>query len=181
MRYKFRKYIGHTLFTVVLISLGLPLAAHIKLPALVGDGMVLQRSVKIPVWGWAQPSEKITITFNKKEYSTTTRSNGEWSLKMDAQEAGGPYTMKLTGENKITIRDIMIGDVWFCSGQSNMGVRMSDIHNKYPQDIVASHYPYIRQFVIAKEVGFTPQNNIRPNTTLSIKKTLTNVLLKTLV
>lgn len=164
MKHQLQKHIGLTLFTIILISLGLPLAANIKLPALVSDGMVLQRSVQIPIWGWAKPSEKITIHFNKKEYTTTTGSNGEWSVKMDALEAGGPYTMKLKGENKITIQDIMIGDVWVCSGQSNMGVRMSGIHNKYPQDIVASHYPYIRQFVIEKEVGFTPQNNIRPNT-----------------
>ncbi|MBE9601895.1 sialate O-acetylesterase [Pedobacter sp. MC2016-24] len=152
---------GITLAAIALGSLGMPLAAHIKLPALVGDGMVLQRSVPIPIWGWAAPSEQITIVFNKKTYTTTGGSDGTWSLKMDAQEAGGPYTMKLKGENKISIQDIMIGDVWLCSGQSNMGVRMSDIHNKYPQDIIASNYPYIRQLTIGKDVGYTPQHNLR--------------------
>jgi sialate O-acetylesterase len=164
MKRRLQKHIGIILASIALTSLGMPLSAHIKLPALVGDGMVLQRSVPIPIWGWAAPSEQITIVFNKKTYTTTAGSDGTWNLKMDALEAGGPYSMKLKGENKITIEDIMIGDVWLCSGQSNMGMRMSDIHNKYPQDIIASNYPYIRQLTIGKDVGYTPQHNVRAST-----------------
>lgn len=147
-------------FILLLWGCRLPANAAVRLPTFVSDGMVLQRSVQIPIWGWASPGEKITVIFNKSEYAATCGSDGKWQLKMRAKKAGGPYSMIVKGENKIQINDILIGDVWICSGQSNMGVRMGDIQTSYPQDLKDADYPFIRQFNVAKEVAFTPLQDI---------------------
>jgi sialate O-acetylesterase len=86
--------------------------------------MVLQRDTKLTIWGWAARGEKIIIKFNNKTFRTVTGVNGTWSVILPAMKAGGPYTMTISGENSFTIRDILIGDVWFCSGQSNMVLPM---------------------------------------------------------
>ncbi len=160
MKTKLPSVIKTSLFIIVLALGQIVANATVKLPALVGDGMVLQRAVPIPVWGWASPGEKITVTFNKKEYKTTCGTNGEWSLKLKPQKAGGPFTMEIQGENQIRINDILVGDVWICSGQSNMGMTMAGVQATYPEDITSANYPNIRQFYVGKGVGFSPLVNV---------------------
>lgn len=110
--------------------------------------MVLQRDSKIKIWGWAAKNEKVTVKFNGKILRTTTGADGKWSLSVSAMKAGGPYTMDITASNKILIKDILIGDVWFCSGQSNM-VHQMNIHDvTYANDIATANYPEIRQFLV---------------------------------
>lgn len=110
--------------------------------------MVLQRDSKIKIWGWAAKNEKVTVKFNGKILRTTTGADGKWSLSVSAMKAGGPYTMDITASNKILIKDILIGDVWFCSGQSNM-VHQMNIHDvTYVNDIATANYPEIRQFLV---------------------------------
>ena len=96
--------------------------ADVKLPALVSNGMVLQRDQQIKIWGWANIGEKITVTFKNKSYSTITNTKREWSINIEPQKAGGPFKMLI---NKIEIKDLLIGDVWLCSGQSNMEAVMN--------------------------------------------------------
>ncbi|MDB5277389.1 MAG: sialate O-acetylesterase [Ferruginibacter sp.] len=122
--------------------------SQIVLPQIVRDSMVLQRDATINVWGWASKGEKVTIDFNKKNFKTTTGKDGKWKIALPAMEAGGPYTMTISGKNKITLTNILIGDVWFCSGQSNM-VHQLNIHDvRYADEIVHANFPEIRQFLI---------------------------------
>lgn len=124
------------------------LNASVKLPSVISNGMVLQRDVKVDIWGWASPGEKIKIRFNKRSYSTAGGTDGSWKITLPAMKAGGPYTMEVKGENTIVIEDIMIGDVWFCSGQSNMVLTMERVKEKYPADIASANYPGVRNFFI---------------------------------
>lgn len=110
--------------------------------------MVLQRDVVLNIWGWASPGEKVTVRFNGKRSSAVTGSNGKWLVKLPAMKAGGPFNMELTGKNKIVLKDILIGDVWLCAGQSNMVHQMKVHQITYADDIANASYPQIRQYLI---------------------------------
>src|SRR6187402_3530146 len=86
--------------------------AQVRLPRLVRDSMILQRDAKMNIWGWAAKNEKINIKFNSKNYKTTTGSDGKWLIQLPPMKAGGPYTMEISGNNKISLKEILIGDVW---------------------------------------------------------------------
>jgi sialate O-acetylesterase len=120
--------------------------AQIKLPQLIRDSMILQRDVKINIWGWASDKEKIIVKFNGKTYKTTTGDDGKWKIQLSSLKAGGPYEMEISGKNKIILRDILIGDVWLCSGQSNMEHQMKLHDVFYAKEIASANYPEIRQF-----------------------------------
>ena len=98
--------------------------ATVSLPQLLSNHMVLQRDMDFKIWGWASPGEKISIHFNSKKVNAVTGPDGKWLVSFPAMTAGGPYTMHIQGENEIMLNDILIGDVWFCSGQSNMVLPM---------------------------------------------------------
>ena len=107
-----------------------PLVAKITLSKLFSDNMVMQRNQKIKVWGWADENEKIVLTFNKQTHRATPDTNGKWSIILTEMEAGGPFQMIVAGmENKIVVSNILIGDVWICSGQSNMEWQVSQSKN----------------------------------------------------
>jgi sialate O-acetylesterase len=134
--------------TCVLSLIAASSFCQVKLPRLVRDSMVLQRDMKINIWGWASKGEKVTVKFNSKTYKTKTAGDGKWLVQLSPMKTGGPYTMTISGKNKITLHDILIGDVWFCSGQSNM-VHQMKLHSvKYPEEIANANYPEIRQFWI---------------------------------
>ncbi|HWB92679.1 MAG TPA: sialate O-acetylesterase [Puia sp.] len=123
-------------------------SAQIRLPRLIRDSMMLQRDARINVWGWASKGEKISIKFNGRSYRTKTGGDGKWMLQLSSTPAGGPYTMDITGRNRITLHDILVGDVWICSGQSNM-VHQMKLHSVlYQDEIDHANYPQIRQFWI---------------------------------
>ena len=110
--------------------------------------MILQRDSKINIWGWASKNEKIRIKFNGKKYKTTANTDGKWLLQLPPMKAGGPYTMKIDASNHLVINDILIGDVWLCSGQSNM-VHQMKLHSvRYANEIAIANYPQIRHFWI---------------------------------
>ena len=122
--------------------------AQVKLPRLVRDSMILQRDTKINIWGWASAKEKVNIKFNSKNYKTTTSSDGRWLIQLPPTKAGGPYTMDISASNKISLKEILIGDVWICSGQSNM-VHQMNIHDvTYAKDIAEANNSQIRHFWI---------------------------------
>lgn len=135
--------------------------AQIKLPTLVRDSMILQRDTKVNIWGWATPGENISASFNGKKYQTKTGTDGKWIFQLVPTKAGGPYTMELSGKNKIILKDILVGDVWFCSGQSNM-VHQLNIHDiTYAKDIAEANNPAIRQFWIPTLTSLQgPQNDL---------------------
>jgi sialate O-acetylesterase len=128
--------------------------SEVRLPRLISDGMVLQRDTSVKIWGWAAPGEKVTIDFNGKTYSAAADPNGKWMVTLSPSKAGGPYNMEIKAENKITLKNILIGDVWVCSGQSNMELTMERVKDKYPKEIVNSDNNSIRQFEVPDEYYF---------------------------
>lgn len=130
----------------LLFVLTLAAQAQLRLPKLISDGMVLQRDTKLKLWGWDKPGQKITVAFNRKTYKTVTDQQGKWQLMLPAMPMGGPYTMDIAGSSRIQLKDILLGDVWFCSGQSNM-VHQMNIHDvRYASEIANANDPQIRQF-----------------------------------
>ncbi len=130
-----------------------PAFSQVILPRLIRDSMVLQRDVKLKIWGWASPNEKINIHFNGKAAQAIANTKGEWNTFLPAMKAGGPYIMQIKGKNTIKLNDVLIGDVWLCAGQSNMVHQMA-LHNiTYATDIEKANYPEIRQFWIATKAS----------------------------
>ena len=97
-----------------------PCAADVTLPAVIGENMVLQRGVDVPVWGWADPGEEVAVAVEGQRVTTKADSNGKWMVKLRPLEAGGPFEMTVAGTNTITLSNVLVGEVWICSGQSNM-------------------------------------------------------------
>lgn len=132
--------------------------SQIKLPRLISDGMILQRDIPVKIWGWATPNEKIEITFNKKKFQTTTSQDGNWVLTLPSQKAGGPYEMTLTASNTIVLKNILFGDVWLCSGQSNMELPMERVKDEYSDVIAKANNSEIRQFLVPDQYNFSKEN-----------------------
>ena len=135
--------------------------AQLRLPHLISNGMVLQRDTRLNIWGWASPGEKITVRFQNKSYKTVTDDSGKWQVKVPPLPAGGPYTMEIAGKTRVLLQDILLGDVWFCSGQSNM-VHQLNIHDvTYARVIAEANDPQIRQFLIPTLTSLQgPQNEL---------------------
>lgn len=108
--------------------------------------MILQREAPVRLWGWAAKNEKVHVRFNGRHAAAKADANGKWMITLPPMQAGGPYTMTITASNIITLKEILIGDVWLCSGQSNM-VHQMQLHGvTYANDIATANYPAIRQF-----------------------------------
>ncbi|PWT74143.1 MAG: sialate O-acetylesterase [Bacteroidetes bacterium] len=128
---------------------------QVRLPKLISDGMVLQRARPLRIWGWASPGEKIVLRFIGKSYTAVAQNDSSWLIEIAACREGGPFEMKIDASNHITVRDILIGDVWLCSGQSNMVLPMQRVKDRYPNDIRASGNDSIRQFLVPVRYIFT--------------------------
>ncbi|HEY9559526.1 MAG TPA: sialate O-acetylesterase [Anseongella sp.] len=133
--------------------------AEIRLPKLVGDHMVLQRDLPIHVWGWADPGEAITISFNGESYQVTADESGDWEAILRKMKAGGPYEMVLEGTNRIALQDILIGDIWVCSGQSNMQWTVKN-SNDSDEEIKNASYPEIRLFYVKRTTSAVPVDDV---------------------
>ena len=129
--------------------------AEVRLPQLFHSGMVMQRGKPIPVWGWADKGELVTITFQKKSYTTTADDQGRWRIDLPKMKAGGPYTLEVRGEKQEVreITDILIGDVWLLSGQSNIDVVIQRVYPQYVQEIDSYENPQIRLFRVRNETS----------------------------
>ncbi|NDV60602.1 sialate O-acetylesterase [Bacteroides sp. 519] len=133
--------------------------AKVKLPVLVSDGMVLQQQQSIKVWGWADPQEEVTVTFLKKKYKTTTSAGGNWEIILPPQKAGGPHLMTI---NDIQLKDILVGDVWLCSGQSNMELPIARVMDMFADEVNKYTNPQIRQIRIPLDYNFhEPQEDVK--------------------
>jgi sialate O-acetylesterase len=128
--------------------------SQVRLPHLISDGMVLQRNAEVKIWGWAAPGESIVINFLGKSYNTIASLKGKWIVTLPSSEAGGPYVMDINASNHITIKDILIGDVWICSGQSNMEYSMNGLKDRCADAIANSNNPSIRQFYVPNRYTF---------------------------
>ena len=138
-----------TAFSLCLLILHGSLPGQVKLPALIRDSMVIQRDTELKIWGWASAGERVSVKFQGKEYKSRTDSDGKWFVKLPPLKAGGPYTMDISASNIIALNHILVGDVWVCSGQSNM-VHYMELHKeRYAHEITEASYPEIRQFLIS--------------------------------
>lgn len=136
------------LLVLVILNIAPNLFSQVQLPRLIRDSMVLQRDQQVNIWGWASAGERVVVKFNGKQYKTKADATGNWKIHLPPTKAGGPYNMEISGKNKVTLQNILFGDVWFCSGQSNM-VHQMNIHDiTYAEDIKTANYPGIRQFLV---------------------------------
>jgi len=133
------------------------LRGDVRLPAIFGDHMVLQRDMSVPVWGTADPGEKVTVQIGDHTATTTTDAKGQWMVKLNALGVGPePCEMTVTGKNQRIFRDVLVGDVWLCSGQSNMGYALG-ISKRGKEAIREANLPKIRFFVLDRKVAFAPE------------------------
>ena len=134
--------------------------AKVLLPQLFQSGMVLQRGKTIPVWGKADPQEKVIIRWNKHQYATIADANGRWRVDLPKMKAGGPYTMTV---NDVVLADVMVGDVWLLSGQSNIDVTIERVYPQYTDEIDHFDNPKVRLFRVQNETNtHGVQDDIRP-------------------
>ena len=139
-----------------MFCIGIRLNAMIVLPQIFSDNMVLQRNVLIPVWGQGAANEKIEVRFNRQVKTIKADKNGKWMIRLDAELAGGPYELTVKATNTIQIKNILIGDVWLCSGQSNMEWSVGQSNNA-KTEIAAALYPQIRHIKIPHSISSLPQ------------------------
>lgn len=131
-----------------------PVFGEVRLPRLVSDGMVLQREASVVVWGWAEPGEKVKVEFRNKTYHTVASEDRKWKVKLSNLKAGGPDRMEIVAENRIILNDVYVGDVWICSGQSNMELTMKRAKPLYEDVILHSANPNIRHFNVPDRYNF---------------------------
>lgn len=136
------------------LLLNLSVNSQIKLPRLISNNMILQRDTKVKIWGWASPNEKVELEFNHKKYKTATTVDGKWMIILPSQKAGGPYEMIFRASNTIVVKNILFGDVWVCSGQSNMELPMDRLKDKYKDVIAKADNSEIRQFLVPDQYYF---------------------------
>lgn len=126
-----------------------------------GDNMVLQRNKADRIWGWSEPGDVVHVEIGGKQASATAGADGRWQVAIDAPPVGGPYTAKITGgKQSVELHNVLVGDVWLATGQSNMEFSMREVQNA-PEEIQAANYPTIRFFTVRQHVAYqTPKENV---------------------
>lgn len=146
--------------TLLLLLLAGSLTAQVKVPTYFSNNMVLQKGMAIPVWGWATPGEKVTVTIDQSSMSTTADKEGKWNVKLPAMNYGGPYQLTIQGKTNLSFENVMIGEVWVCSGQSNMEFQLITSKNG-EAEVAASNYPNIRLFTVKKTISHQQQEKLQ--------------------
>jgi sialate O-acetylesterase len=138
--------------------------AQLRVSRLIGDGMVMQRHHPVPVWGWASPGTEVTVTFDQQPYRTRADASGGWRVQLPAMAAGGPHTMTIEGAGTHqTVQDILVGDVWVCSGQSNMEWTVANARDA-AQEIAAARDRHIRHFKVPLSWANAPEPDLAGGT-----------------
>ena len=146
-------------FGLVLLGASL-LRAEIRLPGFINDHMVLQREKPIPIWGWADPGEEITVALSGQSAAQTTAdAAGRWKVSLEAMPAGGPHRLIVKGANQIEIEDVLVGEVWLCSGQSNMEWTVARSLNP-GEEVAAAGFPQIRHLKVARKTSGRPLEDL---------------------
>jgi len=146
--------------TWLLVGLvALPLYASVRLPALFADHMVIQRDEPVHVWGDAAAGETVAVAFRGKQEVSTADSLGRWTVQLPSGEAGGPFVLTIRGTNMIMLNDVLVGDVWIASGQSNMGFSLSEAENAR-QEMAEANLPEVRLLNVKQRYADYPQEDI---------------------
>jgi sialate O-acetylesterase len=144
----------------ILVALAAPATADVRLPSIFTDNMVLQRDMPVPVWGWADPGEKVTVRVLGQTQTAEPGEGGKWTVKLAALKTGGPITVTISGKNTVTLRNVLVGEVWLCSGQSNMQFNVGSC-NQAQEEIAAANYPQIRLVSVPTVGTQEPQSNFK--------------------
>ncbi len=165
---RFKAKVTTLLCCTAFIMGALGLRAEVKLPSLLTDGLVLQQGMKVNIWGTADPGERVTVTLGDQHASTAAESRGDWNVKLGPLSPGGPFTMTVAGKNTITLHDVLVGEVWVCSGQSNMEMPVGTNPqgwswgvNNYLDELARADYPKLRLFTVQKAVAGKPQRDVK--------------------
>ena len=155
---KFKSF-GAISLCALLIATSLA-SAGVKLPAIIGDNMVLQQNTSASLWGWADAGERITVkaSWNDGSVKTQASQDGKWLVEVPTPKASGPHTITIKGNNTIELKNVMSGEVWICSGQSNMQWTVSNSNNA-EEEIAAAKYPNVRLFYVPRTVALEPQDD----------------------
>jgi sialate O-acetylesterase len=153
---------------MVLAFGALELRADVKLPKLISDGMVLQQGTKVNIWGTADPGEHVTVALQDQRANAVADGTGHWQLKLGPLSPGGPFMLTVAGKNTLVLPDVLVGEVWVCSGQSNMempvgvdpGGWSSGVLN-YQDEIARADYPTLRMFTVQHAVADKPQTDVQ--------------------
>lgn len=151
------------------LALGaLDLRAEVMLPSLISDGMVLQQGMNVNIWGSADPGEQVTVTLQGQHASVVADGNGRWRVKLAPLSPGGPFTLTIVGTNTLVLHDVLVGEVWVCSGQSNMEMPVATTQGgwssgvlNYQDEIARADYPMLRMFTVRHAVAGTPQVDVQ--------------------
>jgi sialate O-acetylesterase len=149
------------------------LTADIRLPSILGDHMVLQQEKPIKVWGWAEPGEVLSVVFGDQRAQSMVDKDGHWEIVLEAMKAGkNPYTMTISGTQSqpVVLDDILLGEVWVCSGQSNMEWEMWRTHSPSPE-IRRADFPGIRLFHVPREISISPLDDVAAEWTICSPQT----------
>jgi sialate O-acetylesterase len=151
---------GQTVFFVAAWLLALGLAhADVKLPAIFSDHMVVQADAEAPVWGWAEPDEEVTVILVGQTKTAMTAADGRWKVRFEKLKPGTEaQTLTVSGRNTLTVRDVLVGEVWLCAGQSNMAMLVSGAKD-FEQERAAAALPQVRMFTVAGSRAATAQND----------------------
>jgi sialate O-acetylesterase len=144
-----------------------PVIAEVHVPALIGDNMVLQQGKKVRIWGTADANEKVSVSLASEKKNVVADQSGHWEVLLGPLKAGGPFVLNVSGSNTFTFKNILVGEVWICSGQSNMEWPL--INSKGGADVVAqANFPEIRLFTVQKSTSATPLNEVKGKWTETI-------------
>ena len=152
-------------FGLLAVGCWLTVDAKVTLPQLFQSGMVVQRGKPVPVWGKANAGEQVVVSWQKKQYTATADAGGRWRVDLPKMKAGGPYTLEVKGEDGEVreITDVMVGDVWLLSGQSNIDVTIERVYPQYVDEIEQFNLPQVRLFRVQNETNtHGVQDDIRP-------------------
>jgi sialate O-acetylesterase len=154
------KHSDRTIFFLVVLCFAVATqAADSEKPfihPLFASDMVLQRGMEDPIWGWTEPGKQVTVSMNGKTATATAGSDGKWMAKIGPFEAGGPFDLTISGPQTVKLTNVLVGDVWICSGQSNMEMGIANAYDR-DHEVAAANYPQIRLFTVPKHVAYEPQ------------------------
>lgn len=152
--------LSRRLSIALLLGLSGTAFANVRLPSLFSDHAVLQQGAPVPVWGWADPGEEVTVAAAGQTRTTKAGADGAWRVTLDALKPGATLTLTVKGKNTLTVQDVLVGEVWLGSGQSNMAMTVNRC-NDYTNEMAAANLPQIRMFTVDRVVGKTPQSDVK--------------------
>lgn len=163
MQTYYKKKIACLVAYLLLMHVSLPVTAEVRLPAIIGSHMVLQQKSMVHLWGWCNPNEKITINTGWDTITTlaTGTSGAKWKVSLQTPAAGGPFTITIKGGNTVVLEDVLIGEVWMCSGQSNMEMNINWGLTQYAGEVANAANASIRFFQVPKATADYPQDDTR--------------------